>query len=228
MIKGYAFKPVPAAITAIMFAVLVGLGIWQVERAAWKRGIIDQYNAQSKLEALVALPPAEEATASQYRHATLGGKFQTIHEIRLRPRALEGKQGYELITPFKLYTGEVILVDRGFVPDETRDAINQPIGTVAVSGVLRPFSPQGWRPDNKPKTNEWYWLDYNAVADFIGDKNLYPLLLAGNDKPVGTPWPAPQPFDAGISNNHLGYAATWFLLAIILLLIFLKASRVKP
>jgi surfeit locus 1 family protein len=228
-LKNYQFRPrlVPTLMTLVMLAVLLGLGFWQVERAKWKRGIVENYQHNSGAAPLSALPPAAEAQAYTYRHVVLGGKYQHHLSIELRPRAVYGKMGYDLVTPFTLYTGEVILVLRGFVPDETKEAIDQPIGTVAASGELRPFSARYWRPENQPDKGQWYWLDPEAIAVKHGLKNPYPLLLIAEEKPLNTPWPAPQMAEPYFHDFHVAYAITWFFLAVALLCIYLQVHIVR-
>jgi surfeit locus 1 family protein len=216
-------KPVPTFITIIMLALLLGLGFWQLQRAEWKRGIIEHYTAQSALEPLNALSLASEADKIIYRRAVLGGKFIHHQSIELRPRVQDGVVGYDLVAPLKLYTGEIIFVLRGFVPDSTKEFIDAPTGTVAVSGVLKSLPPQASHPDNAPSKNQWYWLDAAAVAQKYNLEKPYPLLLAAQDAPTNTTWPRPHNTVPVFNDFHLAYAATWFLLAFILLLFYLRA-----
>lgn len=223
-LHGYRFTPrlVPTLMMLAMVAVLLALGVWQVQRAGWKKEIITHYRQQDALPALTALPPPAGSEGAVYRHVVLGGKFQNHLSIPLRPRVVAGRMGYDLVTPLRLYTGEVVLVLRGFVPDETKEFIDQPIGTVAVSGVLRPFSARTWRPENRPDKDQWYWIDPEAIATSHKLEKPYPLLLVAADKPVNTPWPAPQPVIPYFHDFHALYAATWFFLAAVLVGIYLR------
>lgn len=220
-------KLIPALMTLVMLIVLVGLGAWQVQRAAWKHQLIADYHAQVEKEPLIALPPAESSAGAIYRQAALGGKFQHHQSIQLRPHTLDGKQGYQLVTPLKLYTGEIILVMRGFVPDETKDATDQPTGTVAVTGILRPYAPQDWRPQNNPDKDQWYWIDREAVAKKFGLAEIYPLLLVSDVKPVNTAWPQPEAYAPDFYDFHYVYAGIWFSLAIALAVIYLRSQFAK-
>lgn len=227
--NNYQFQPklVPTLITLVLFTLLVGLGVWQVERAKWKRGIIENYNAQSHLPSLIALPPANDSDTLVYRHVTLGGKFENHRSIELRPRVVNGKMGYDLVTPLTLSTGEVVLVLRGFVPDETNDAVDQPIGTVAVSGMMRTFSAKYWRPDNEPEKNQWYWIDPEAISKKFALAKPYPLLLISDDKPVNSKWPQPQDAMPDFHPWHTLYAIQWFALAFALLVIYVTSQSVR-
>lgn len=220
--KNFQFQPklIPTLITLVLFSVLMGLGVWQLERAKWKQGIIENYNAQAQLPSLTALPPVAQANNLIYRHVTLGGKFINHEAIELRPRVVKGQMGYDLVTPFTLYTGEVVLVLRGFVPDEAHEAVDQPIGTVAVSGMMRTFSAKYWRPDNAPEKNQWYWIDPEAISKKFDLAKPYPLLLISDDKPVNSKWPQPQDAMPDFHPWHMLYAFQWFTLAFALLVIY--------
>lgn len=214
-------------VALVAFAVLVGLGMWQLQRATWKQAIVADYTAQASKEPLIALPPRESAESIIYQRAALGGKFIHHQSVQIRPRSVNGKQGYDLVTPLVLYTGEVILVLRGFVPDVTKEFIDQPIGTVAVVGTLHPFSPQAWKPNNDPDHDQWFWIDPQALEKKFGLANIYPLMLVSSEKPLNTPWPAPQPFAPAFHDFHMVYAGIWFSLAFILVVIYVRANTRK-
>jgi surfeit locus 1 family protein len=113
-------------LTALMlaaFAVLTGLGVWQLQRLEWKQGLIAQIEARTNgppitLEDAVAL--AGEGRDPSYYRVRADGRFHHAKE-RYLYAVSEGRVGWHVIAPFETEDGDVVLVDRGFVPDELKD-----------------------------------------------------------------------------------------------------------
>jgi surfeit locus 1 family protein len=217
----FTLRLVPTLMTAVMFAVLIALGCWQLHRAEWKGTLIAQWEAQKDLPAIEDLPPADKSAEAVYRKVKFMGKFLHDKSVQLGPRAAGGMKGYELITPFRYITGEIILVNRGFVAEESHSAIDQPIGTIFVEGMLEAFPKRGaMQPDNKPEEGQWFWLDPGAVTAAQQLSTSYPLQLVAEGQPVNNMWPRPRPPAPPYTNNHLTYAFIWFSLALALLVIY--------
>jgi hypothetical protein len=127
------FRPYPGLTIAcvLLFAILCGLGAWQLERLQWKLALIARVNghmaaAPVTLDAITALP-ADEA---QYRKVTLHGRFDHSHEAYVFTTA-DGAPVYHVLTPFKTDTGKVLMVDRGEVPKERLDPATRAAGNSA-------------------------------------------------------------------------------------------------
>jgi len=126
---------------------------------------------------------------------------------------------------------KTLLVDRGFVPDETPLAIGAPPGPTLeapVIGVLRTPPQPGWlTPANDPAKNDWRARSIPAMAAALGAPSPAPVfLMLETPRPQsGVPMPAAIPTD--IPNNHLGYALTWFGLALGLIGVYV-ASLLRP
>jgi surfeit locus 1 family protein len=224
----FTLRLFPTLMTVAMLAGLIVLGVWQLHRAEWKGALIAQWEAQKELPAVEDLPPPDKSGDAVYRKAKFMGKFLHDKSVQLGPRAHNGKKGYELITPFRYITGEIILVNRGFVAEESHSAIDQPIGTVFVEGMLEAFPKRGWmQPENNPPQGQWFWLDPAAIAAAQQLAGPYPLQLVAEGKPVNNMWPRPRPPAPPYTNNHLTYAFIWFSLALGLLVIYVfSQSRV--
>jgi cytochrome oxidase assembly protein ShyY1 len=152
------FWPTVVAIPAVL--VLLGLGVWQVERLHWKEGLIAQ--RQAALAAAPVAPPrsAEAARGLDFHPVIAEGVFWHDREIFLHATAESGRVGYHVYTPLMTDDGRVIFVNRGFIPTELRDpatrAAGQVAGQVRVQGLLRlpPAGRPGWLlPDNDPRQN---------------------------------------------------------------------------
>jgi surfeit locus 1 family protein len=219
--------------TALMLAalaVLVGLGLWQIERLHWKEGLIAQIETRSKgppISLEEATVMAEERRDPSYWRVRVSGRFDHAKE-RYLFAASEGRGGWHVITPLKTVDGKTVLIDRGFVPDRLRDPSSRAEGEVedlvTVTGIVRlPETPGLFTPDNEPEANRWFWRDLAAMAQsmFEGDAvTPVPFFLEAEKSDVPGGWPEGGQTRLQLPNNHLQYAITWFLLAACLLAIY--------
>ncbi|MEI9885187.1 MAG: SURF1 family cytochrome oxidase biogenesis protein [Rhizomicrobium sp.] len=121
------FRPLPALTiaVAILLAVLIGLGTWQLQRLSWKLALIDQVDRNLAatpipLDAALKLGPA-----AQYRRVTLTGRFDHAKEAYIYGVGSDGVAVFHVVTPFQTLDGHTLLVDRGIVPRAS--AIPEPV-----------------------------------------------------------------------------------------------------
>jgi surfeit locus 1 family protein len=195
-------------------AILVALGIWQMQRLEWKRGIL------AEIEARIAAPPAElpeapDPEAHRYLPVAVEGRFvegQNVGGELLVLISLKGiGPAYRVIAPFVTEDGRRILVDRGYVPDAAKAAL-RPGGEASLVGNLHwPDETDGFTPD--PDGALWFARDVPAMAGYLGTEPVLLVLREPSETATGI---TPLPVDSGgIPNNHLQYAITWFSLAAI-------------
>ncbi len=217
---------VPTLCTVPVLAVLIGLGSWQVQRLEWKTALIEARRA-----ALAHPPVALPATAppQSYLGVQAWGRFLTAHRLYIGPRKHRGQAGFHVLTPFRLDDGRTILVDRGFVPGDGRQARpwRDRLGAERrrIEGVLRTdLARPGYAPDNAPKQGVWFWYEIEAMAAKWGLK-LQPgvLILSPASDQAGPP--AARPVRVDLANNHLDYALTWYGLALVLATVYLLYLR---
>jgi surfeit locus 1 family protein len=215
------------------FLVLIGLGTWQLERRQWKEGLI------AAREAALAAPPvdlasdADAARGLEFRRVRATGTF--LHDRELLLNATErsrGGAGYLVLTPLRLASGAVLLVERGWIPRELRDRLRReagnPTGEIAVEGILRlaPEGRPGWFvPDNDPAKNEWYYLDLAAMARAAGVPDALPFYVEAGPAPNPGGYPLGGQANTELRNEHLQYAITWYCLAAALAVIYLLLLR---
>lgn len=232
------FRPTfwPTVIALPMLAVLVGLGIWQVERLQWKESLIRELTLRGSGPA-IPLPTDDSIPVADlmYRPVTVAGRYMDEAEMHLLNRVRKGVPGMHLVTPLERSDGgPTILVDRGWVP---LDWSGTPAGgpaDVTVTGIVRtPPEPSVFIPDNRPEKNEWYYLDPVAMAQNAGvlpfsDYYVYATAEAPAKLPTADgsaasepDYPVPNEWKVDLPNNHLSYAITWFALAGILAAIYL-------
>ncbi|WP_133365864.1 SURF1 family protein [Qipengyuania sediminis] len=234
--KGQRGKRVALAALCLVLAVLfAALGIWQIERLAWKRDLI------ARVEARLAAPPAplpkREHWAGltrqgiEYRRIHMNGTFR--HEAEVLVDALtERGAGYWVLTPLETAQGPVF-VNRGFVPPERR-AQNRRLaglveGDVRVTGLMRWTEPGGrfLRP-NDPAKMRWFSRDIAAIAPVTGIQNPAPFFVDADAAPNPGGWPIGGMTVVRFRNAHLVYAMTWFALAALALGGLVLAVRQRP
>nr|WP_301287376.1 SURF1 family protein [Sphingobium sp. OAS761] len=194
----------------LLFAAFCALGMWQVKRLAWKQDLIARVD--TRIHAPPVAAPDRAAATDEYRRITASGHF--LHDRAVLVQAVTDRGGgFWVMTPLRRNDGSILLVNRGFVPPESRHSYARPDGEAHVTGLLRLTEPGGgFLRANDPAANRWYSRDVAAIATY---RKLAPAITsyfidaeAGPDAlPVGGLTVVRFP------NNHLGYAITWFALA---------------
>jgi surfeit locus 1 family protein len=132
-----------------------------------------------------------------------------------------GEAGWHVIAPLTTAAGEVVLVDRGFVPETKKESTSraegQIAGDVTVVGLARPTENQGlFTPDNEARANRWFWRDLPAMSASMFPEAkvaVVPFYLEAERAEVPGGWPRGGETKLDIRNDHLQYALTWFLMA---------------
>ncbi|HEY3948803.1 SURF1 family protein [Phenylobacterium sp.] len=218
-------KGFPVGLTiavVIAFAILIGLGVWQLQRLKWKEALLAGI-ARAEAAQAVALEPVLDAQALGHDEEYTRVKVTCPGLARARALELyslrEGQIGSRLISACHVITGHYnsILVDRGFVPETvTARPLPDPADTtpVEVTGVLRKGDPGNFMTPPNTATR-WYLHNARAMgAALHADPPVSPLfLMAETSTNPDFKGLVPAPFPLNVPNNHLSYAITWFGLA---------------
>ncbi|MDX2028137.1 MAG: SURF1 family protein [Alphaproteobacteria bacterium] len=202
----------PTFLTLVIFAILAGLGTWQVERLHWKENLIATIEMRMK-EAPVDAARFADSAHVDYRNAYASGIFQNGKEIYTTAISPKGEGGYHVLTPLRLKKNRYLLVNRGWVPygkklPDTRKP-GQLSNTVTIKGILR-VAPQGWmQPSDKQK-----------IVRLVSLPEFLPFVLEADAAPNPGGYPVGGQTRLNLPNNHLGYAITWYALALALLIIY--------
>lgn len=203
--------------------VFLGLGIWQLERRVWKLDLIARVD--QRIHAPVADAPGPESwkgmtTAGyEYSHVRLAGKFLG-GENTLVQAVTELGGGYWVLTSMRTDRGFVVLVNRGFIPQERKAEFEHESGgtpsVAVIDGLLRMSEPGGgFLRNNDAMGNRWYSRDVAAIATARGLTEVAPYFVdaeaSGEDG-----WPRGGLTVVTFRNSHLVYALTWFTLAAML------------
>ena len=199
-----------AVIGGLGLAALVSLGIWQVQRLAWKEERLATIQARITA-APVPLPPAPSPDSDAYRAVALRGEIEEP-ELHVFWVTKEAETGYRIIAPLVTQEGRRILLDRGFVPSAAKGRLRS-VGASAITGnLLWPDEGDWTTPAPELDTNILYARDVTYMAKRLGTEPV--LVVARSVSPETAVQPQPVT-SAGIPNNHLQYAITWFWLAFI-------------
>ena len=214
-------------LTALAFcllgiAILFSLGTWQVERLFWKQGLMAEIDGRIHAEP-IDLPTLQRRFAAgepvQYTPVTLTGRFINASE-RFFLSTFEGQAGWNVYVPLVTGAGDLVFVNRGFVPYDMRDPAKrragQPDGEVTITGLARvpPAEKPGYfMPDNEPAKDTFFWQDLPAMAAGVAlpaGAKLVPFFVdAGPGRAVGG-WPVGGTTVVSLPNDHLQYAVTWY------------------
>lgn len=203
---------------------LSALGIWQVERRTWKLALIER--VEQRMHAAPTAPPPQSswpaitAASDEYRRVTVRGTFLHADETLVQAVTTDGP-GFWVLTPLQMADGTTVLVNRGFVPPDRRDAATrrdgEPQGAVSVTGLLRISEPKGgFLRSNDPAAGRWYSRDVAAIAATYGLSQVAPFFIDADATPNPGGYPAGGLTIVRFPNDHLIYALTWFALAFML------------
>ncbi len=213
--------------------ILLGLGTWQVQRLHWKEGEIAKRQERSEGPA-IALPAAfPDPAAVEFTRVALSGSFLHDQEFYLGARTEKGRVGYNVVTPFQLDDGRILLVNRGWVPETFRDpasrAEGQLAGPLEIEALLRT---DGWKgvefakPPNKPEERFYFWLDLPVMAEGVSGEGVSAgsVITDIYADAVVSDIPGDMPLGGQtritLKNDHLEYAITWYSFALILMVIY--------
>lgn len=224
---------IPAVAAACAFALLIGLGTWQVQRLAWKEALIATVTARFAAPP-TPLPPASEwarldPAQDEFRRVAVSARFLNDKEALVfttgsTMRAGESGPGYWVFTPAR-FDGGTVMVNRGFVPQGRQDPATrregQVTGPVDIVGVLRwPERPGLFTPAADPAKNLWFARDPAEIAAAKGVGPVAPFYIEQEAPPAPGGLPQVGSLHPSFPNNHLGYAITWYGLALVLLVVF--------
>ena len=217
-----------AALAILLLAGFLALGLWQVERRAWKLDLMERVAQRVHAPATPLSPMAEwpqiTAASDEYRRLEVRGHFLHERETLVQAVTTQGA-GFWVLTPLQLADGTTLIVNRGFVPPEARTRTTRRAteseAEVTLSGLLRLSEPLGgFLRHNDPVGDRWYSRDVAAIAQARGLSQVTPFFLdadapSRNSASAAPAWPLGGLTVITFKNNHLVYALTWFGLALM-------------
>ncbi len=220
-----------ATVSALVGVVILsGLGIWQLDRKISKENLIATLNARLS-RVPEDLPPraswprlrqdGEEFRRVAFPAEFLDGEEALVYTAGSPLRSDVKGPGYWVFAPARLAGGSIVLINRGFVPDDHKDlamrAEGVPHGIVDVVGVMRwPEIRGSFTPADDPKKNVWYLRDSNSIATFKKWATAAPFYVDQESPTPAGGLPKPGKLEVRLPDDHLQYAITWFGLALAL------------
>jgi surfeit locus 1 family protein len=222
--------------TALLLVLFVSLGRWQWQRAAEKQALWDSFERGT--DTLVMLGSRRSTELDRYAHVSALGQYEPDKQFLLDNRTLEGRAGYEVLTPLRLPDGRVLLVNRGWVPftgfrDRLPDIALSQRDERTVKGRIDELPRAGLASGRQAPATGGDWprvTNYPTAAELqaaLGAEVERRVLLLDADEPHGyeRQWKPPgmEPI------KHTSYAVQWWSFAVLLLGLFvgLNLRKVK-
>ncbi|MEQ1694302.1 MAG: SURF1 family cytochrome oxidase biogenesis protein [Hyphomicrobiaceae bacterium] len=245
---------VPTVLSALAFCLLFGLGTWQWNRKTWKETILATLASRGKsppIPATASWPglPCHDlkdtglANGCEYQPVSLRGVFEHTRERHIftaapQVQGLGSRQGYWIFTPLRLDgSGKTVYVNRGFVPDDRKEASKRVLGqtsqSVEVFGLYRSAQVRAtFDGQNDTAKNIYYVRNPSELWPVEPDapvNEMWAYVDQTGPVPAGG-FPLPLAGKVTLSNRHLEYAITWFGLAATLFVMYVAyaRSRLKP
>jgi surfeit locus 1 family protein len=232
---------VPSLVTLVAFLTFVGLGTWQLQRKAWKEGLISALD-QRVSTVPVALPERKDwahldPSTDEFRRVKFSAAFIPGQEalVYAAGSALRGDvsgPGYWVFAVAQVPSLGRVVVNRGFVPEGRQDPATRRSGELSASmtmvGAMRWPEARGFfAPADDPGRNLWFVRDHVAIAAAKGWGDVAPFYveLENPTPPGGLPHPAA--LKPTLRNEHLQYAITWYGLALVVAVMFVIWLRAR-
>jgi len=205
---------VPVLIGVVGCAILIALGTWQLRRLEWKEAILAEIDARIAA-APVALPAEVDPETDRYLPVTVTGVLGG-QELHVLTSVKDVGPGYRVISA--LTSGDRrVMVDLGFVPEAAKDASRMAEGVTVTGNLHWPQETDRWTPAPDAGRAIWFARDVAAMAEALGTEPVLVIAREVSGSVSGAELGVTVlPIDsAGIPNDHLNYAITWFSLAAV-------------
>ena len=224
----------PTIFAIVGIAILIGLGVWQLDRKTWKENLIAAMTTRLAREP-ADLPPRdrwaqllaerEEFDRVGFPAEFLPGQEALVYSAGSAFRPDAKGPGYWVFAPARLAGGSLVIVNRGFVPLDRKDAASRADGvkgSVDIVGIVRWPETRGlFTPADEPANNVWYLRDIKAIAAAKKWATAAPFYIDMEAPVPPGGLPLPGKLQVNLPDNHLQYAITWFGLALALAGVYL-------
>jgi surfeit locus 1 family protein len=224
------FRPgrLPSLLALVLIPAFCGLGVWQLQRADLKRGLMAQQQARERLPPRPLPGEPFDLTELRYVPVTASGVYDAEHQFLLDNQVLDGQPGFRVLTPLRLENGEAVLVNRGWIPQgrdrSHRPPLPAPAGSMTVTGNIDRFPAVGYRLEGAEiPAPGWPALVQLAESEPLGERLGYRL------RPYQVLLAAGEPGGFQLTRRQLdlhpetsqGYALQWFSFAVATLILYL-------
>lgn len=236
-VGGFQFRPSfwPTVVTVCLLALLISLGLWQISRGHQKQAMLHDYAERTKARPVVletALSSANQLRQLRYRPVVVSGQYDSDHQFLLDNRIHRGRVGYQVFTPLRLAgTDRGVLVERGWVPlgasRSQLPVLTVPATSRRIQGLVD-LPPQIYTLGDQTDTAAGWpkvlqKIQLKLQAKQLGYQLLPVVVLLDAEQPDGfaRDW---HPLHGFGPERNFGYAFQWFMLAGVLLFIYVKVN----
>ena len=200
----------PSALGIIGCAILIALGLWQMKRLVWKEALLADISARIAGPAEVL--PVTAGPDAKYTPVQISGRTTGQEALVLSGEKGVGA-GFQVIAAFQTDDGRRILLDRGYIPEEARNQARPPVALRLRGNLHWPDETDSYTVGPDLKANIWFARDVPKMAAVL---NTEPVMVVAAEAGGDAQGIRPMPISAtGIPNDHLGYAITWFSIAVV-------------
>lgn len=226
------------ALTLLGVAVFCALGVWQLDRAAFKQGVLARFHHAATAPLVTLRAAAADHGRDDYPHVQVTGRLEARRVYFLDNRTRGNRLGVMVFVPFRPDgSRRTLLVNLGFLakmgPDATElpDLPPIPGGTVTLTGIYAPPPLPGLKLGGNPlpRQKTWpklvTWIDTGEIAADL-QQHVYPHILLLDPDPHSAYqriWTANVMPPA----RHRAYALQWFTFALAAIVLFFVLHRVK-
>lgn len=217
--------------TLMILALLIGLGVWQLQRRVEKHALI------AALTERLAVAPAALPAVAQWRDLTPArDEFRRVTfsaTLESRPDAMVYSSGSAVredisgpgtwaFMPARISGGETVVINAGFVQNTMQDRAQQDRAVtrlvtgqpVTMTGYIRfPESAGLLTPAGNIARRLWFTRDLHAMAQALGWGEVAPFYIDLEAPAPASGVPKPGPLEVHLKDDHMQYAITWFGLA---------------
>ncbi|KEQ16633.1 hypothetical protein GZ78_22680 [Endozoicomonas numazuensis] len=216
-------------LVVLLLPLLIKLGFWQLSRYQEKLELEQTLSERQTMSAL-GLTDVSRYADSMYLPVSIRGRFFSTRAFFLDNQVHEGRAGYDLIMPFKTDDNRWLLINRGWMPAEGREKLPDiltPEGEIELTGKLyrllgTPFmlGEDVWKKDWPKRIQA---INFERMGKAVEQSLPFYILRLAEHQP-GAYQVRPLAMKT-TSQKHLGYAIQWFLMALVLLGLYLWQMR---
>lgn len=231
------FKPKlgPTVASLIVLPILISLGFWQLDRAEFKQQQLENFKQRSNQPATVLKPvdnlQSIKAADSLYKNYEVSGHYDAAHSFLIDNRVHNSQVGFYVVTPLVISgSNKIMLVNRGWIKGNRYRSdlpgFETPTEKITIKGIGYVPIKNFFVPDDVKITTKEFpaviqAIDFAAIKNILG-ADVYPFILRL----------APQQKSGFIRDwkvinsspeKSQSYAAQWFTMALVVLLIYLNS-----
>lgn len=233
--REFSPRPIPTVATVVLLPILISLGFWQLDRAAQKQQLLQEFQQHQAIPAINLNKATERKEYYSYQKVEVTGRFDVEHQFLLDNKIYQGRAGYQVITPLLMPgRSQAVLINRGWIPQMASRSdlppIPTPLDTLTVVGQLKldagkhfGLGDSGFAGASWPRVIQW--LETEQIEKSLGYQVHDFVILQSPADLNGfvRDWYIKKI----VPEKSISYAVQWFALALALVIIYLVVNTHK-